>query len=146
MKKMEPPKEQKVSAGGVLYRQAQRGIEVLICGRKQPQEWGLPKGTPNPGETMEETSRREVEEETGVKPEIEAGIGAIHYRFVRRGASYDKTVHFYLMAPVGGSPELHDEEFDIVQWFPWEEACRKLSHDNEVEIVRRAVASAAERT
>jgi 8-oxo-dGTP pyrophosphatase MutT (NUDIX family) len=95
---------------------------------------------------MEETSRREVEEETGVKPAIEAGIGAIHYRFVRRGVSYDKTVHFYLMAPVGGSPELHDEEFDIVQWFPWEEACRKLSHDNEVEIVRRAVASAAERT
>ncbi len=145
MKKMEPPVEQKVSAGGVVYRPAKGGIEVLICGRRQPPEWGLPKGTPDPGESLEETARREVEEETGVKPKIEAEVGATHYRFIRGGVRYDKTVHFYLMAPVGGSPELHDEEFDTVQWFPWEEACRKLSHGNEVEIVRWAAATAAGR-
>ncbi|MFQ5827246.1 MAG: NUDIX hydrolase, partial [Dehalococcoidia bacterium] len=103
----------------------------------------LPKGTPRPGESLEETARREVAEETGVKSQIEAEIGAIRYWFIRRGVRYDKTVNFYLMVPVGGSPELHDGEFDVVEWAPLEEACRKLSHGNEVEIVRQAAATVA---
>lgn len=103
--------------------------------------WGLPKGTPDPGETLEETAIREVTEETGLKVDIEAPIGSIQYWFTRPNddARYHKTVHFYLMSPVGGSTDEHDHEFDLVHWLGSGEALRTLTHQNEVDILKKAV-------
>ena len=90
---------------------------------------------------MEETALREVREETGLEVEIAAPLGAIEYWFSRRelNVRYHKTVYFYLMVPVGGGTELHDPEFDIVQWFPSEEAFKVLTYANEAEVLRRAL-------
>jgi 8-oxo-dGTP pyrophosphatase MutT (NUDIX family) len=82
---------------------------------------------------------REVQEETGLEVEAGPGLGSIRYWFASGGTLFHKTVHFFLMLPVGGSLEDHDSEFDIVQWFPAEEAYTSLSYRNEVAIVRRAM-------
>lgn len=129
-----------VSAGGVAWRRTQAGIEVVLCGQLNPPLWGLPKGTPNPGESLTQTARREVEEETGLKVEPGKKVGAIHYWFVQDGVRHHKTVHFYLMLPLGGSLKDHDTEFDVVRWFPLEEACRTLTYANEVKVLRQAQA------
>lgn len=134
------PVEHPVSAGGVVYRRRENAVEVVLCGRKDPPTWNLPKGTPDLGESLVDTARREVEEETGLKVHVLGRIGLIRYRFVRDGVRYHKTVHFYLMEPVGGALEEHDPEFDMVEWFPVAEACLRLTFDNEVRIVRRAAA------
>jgi hypothetical protein len=43
------------------------------------------------------------------------------------------------MEPDGtGSTEVHDREYDRVEWFPIEEALRLMTHRNEAGIVRRA--------
>lgn len=131
--------EHPVSAGGVAYRRAGPGWEVLLCGRQTPPTWGLPKGTPNPGESLLETAKREVEEETGLEVEVGEMLGFIRYWFTRDEMRFHKTVHFFLMRPVGGSLDRHDPEYDIVQWFPVEQACRTLTFQNEVDLVRRAV-------
>lgn len=136
--------ERAVSAGGVVYRQNSGGVEFLLCGRTSPKLWGLPKGTPNSGESLEATALREVEEETGLRVEIKAPLGSIGYWFVGNGVRYHKTVHFYLMTPLGGSLERHDPEFDMVQWFPAEEALDVLTHENEANIVRKALSLVAQ--
>ena len=81
--------------------------------------WALPKGTPDSGETLEETALRETREETGLQVEIEAPIRSISYFFVRGSTRFHKTVHFFLMRPIGGALELHDHEFDEARWAPF---------------------------
>ena len=139
--------EEPVSAGGVVYREVDGLIETVLCGRDMPIRWSLAKGTPDPGETLEETALREVQEETGLEVRIEERIRSIDYWFADRSEDvrYHKTVHFYLMAPVGGSPDLHDPEFDVVQWFPSKEALETLTYSNETEVLRQALEIIAKR-
>ena len=129
-----------VSAGGAVYRVSEGVLEIVLCGLTEPQIWGLPKGTPDVGESMEETALREVQEETGLEVEIEATIGSVNYWFASpedRARCY-KTVHFYLMMAKGGDIQLHDHEFDTVQWFTIEEAVRVATYPNEKGILERA--------
>ncbi|PKB63991.1 MAG: hypothetical protein BZY80_04480 [SAR202 cluster bacterium Io17-Chloro-G2] len=104
--------------------------------------WSLAKGTPDAGETLEETALREVREETGLEVEIDAPIGSIEYWFTERATKdrFHKTVHFFLMAPRGGSTDQHDPEFDVVQWFPYDEALATVGYPNEAEVLRKALA------
>ena len=90
------------SAGGVVHRAVDGHREILLVHRRTPRLWALPKGTPDAGETILETALREVREETGIEVEAEEPLGAITYFFVRERTRFHKTVHFFLMRPVGG--------------------------------------------
>ena len=137
-----------VSAGGLVFRQSGHLIETLLCARARPGyhgesaplTWRLPKGTPEPGETVEETARREVREETGVHVTVLAPITSIRYFFVGHddGVHYDKTVYFYLMEPRGGDTSDHDGEFDVVEWRSYEQALELLEYDNERSVMEAA--------
>ena len=109
--------------------------------RRERIRWSLAKGTPDVGETLEETALREVREETGLEVKMDSPLGAIEYWFMGRepDVRYHKTVHFYLMVPVGGDIELHDPEFDVVRWFSSDDALRTLAYANEVEVLGRAL-------
>ncbi|MSQ14336.1 MAG: NUDIX hydrolase [Dehalococcoidia bacterium] len=141
------PIERLVSAGGVLVREINGETETVLCGRPSTGLWGLPKGTPNSGETLKETALREVEEETGIRPRIEGKIGTTQYRFKRSQdkARCFKTVHYYLMTPVLGDTSLHDAEYEEVIWCSIAVAIDKLSHENDVQILKLAVDMAARR-
>lgn len=106
--------------------------------RRRPVLWALPKGTPDSGETLEETALREAREESGLQVEIEEPLRAISYVFVRRNVRFHKTVHFFLMRPVGGALEEHDAEFDEVRWVQLEEARELLSYPTEKLVMERA--------
>ncbi|HEU0074245.1 MAG TPA: NUDIX hydrolase [Dehalococcoidia bacterium] len=129
------------SSGGVVFRMTDGGREVLLCGRRSDGLWALPKGTPEPGETMEQTALREVREETGVEVEVDGIVGEIKYWFSRpqEGVRYNKTVRHYLLHPVGGDTSLHDHEFDDVQWFPVQEALALMTYPNEARMLRLAI-------
>src|SRR6476619_4778253 len=69
------PTTKEVSAGGVVYRRTDDGIEVVLASRRTRRgqlAWGLAKGGIEIGETREEAAIREVREETGLTAEIEA--------------------------------------------------------------------------
>lgn len=134
--------EQAVSAGGVVYRRGEHGIEIVLCGRMHEGLWALPKGTPHRGESLRETAEREVREESGLGVRIVSDLGTIEYQFARPGVRFEKTVHYFLMRPEGsGSTDQHDNEYDRVEWFPVAEALRLMTYRNEAVIVRRAIAA-----
>ena len=139
--------ETPVSAGGVVYRRNGGQLETVLCGRNQPVRWSLAKGTPDPGETMEQTALREVREETGLQVELDGSLGSIDYWFADRdkGVRYHKTVHFYLMVPVGGGTDQHDPEFDVVRWFKAKDALKAMAYANEIDVMQRALSLIAER-
>ena len=126
------------SAGGVVYRSEGDRVEILLVHRRSPLLWALPKGTPDSGESIAETALRETREETGIEAEIESPLGSISYFFVRDRIRFHKSVHFFLMRPVGGSIDQHDHEFDEVRWFQLEEALEIMSYPTERDVVHRA--------
>jgi 8-oxo-dGTP pyrophosphatase MutT (NUDIX family) len=133
------------SAGGVVHRADGGRPEIVLVHRRVPPLWALPKGTPDSGETLEETAVRETREETGLEVEIEGPITAISYFFVHGRTRYHKTVHFFLMRPTGGRLEDHDHEFDEVRWAHLEEALELMTHATEREVVQGAATLLAAR-
>jgi ADP-ribose pyrophosphatase YjhB (NUDIX family) len=116
-------------------------VEVALVGRSHSGHasvWTLPKGTPRSGETIEQVAVREVQEETGLVVRLIAYIGSISYSFVRDQVRYQKQVRHFLMEAIGGDTSLHDHEYDLVEWFPLSEACRRLTYQNEVNILYQA--------
>jgi 8-oxo-dGTP pyrophosphatase MutT (NUDIX family) len=147
------------SAGGVVFRLVPRylaedgdgidhqksgeharegSIEVVLVGRSHPGIWVLPKGTPQAGETIEQVAVREAQEETGLQVRLVSYIGSITYSFVRHQVRYHKQVRHFLLEAIGGDTALHDQEYDMVEWFPLYEACRRLTYQNEVNILYQA--------
>ena len=126
------------SAGGIVVS-ANRERPALVVGmRRRGRDsvtWTLPKGTPDVGESVEETAIREVCEETGLEVRILERLPSIEYDFVQDGTRIHKTVHYFLMEPVGGDLSHHDHEFERVRWVPFDEAPGLLSFATERELV-----------
>ena len=64
-----------VVAQAFIERDVGRRREVLLSIRSDIQGWELPGGTPEPGESIEETLIREVREETGLTVSIHRHVG-----------------------------------------------------------------------
>lgn len=138
--------EHQVSAGGVVYRQSEGQLQIVLCGRKDPLLWALPKGTPALGENLEQTALREVREETGLEVAAKVPLGYIEYWFSRLQDSVrcHKKVYFYLMVSTGGDLSLHDTEFDYACWFADSEALKVMTYTSEVGVVNKALIAARE--
>jgi 8-oxo-dGTP pyrophosphatase MutT (NUDIX family) len=137
------------SAGGIVVgfdNQRPRLVVGMRRRERNPARWTLPKGTPHPGETLEETALREVGEETGLRVKIVAPLPSIEYRFVLDGARIHKTVHYWLMEPTGGDLADHDHEFEQVRWVPFDEAPTLLTFETERDLVAAAAARLGERS
>ena len=65
-------------------------------------------------------------------------VGPIEYWFVQKGVRIHKTVHYWLMEPIGGDLSLHDHEFDEVRWVSVDDAPDLMSFPTERELVARA--------
>ena len=120
-------------------REGPGGLEVVLAGRESDRTWVFPKGTPDVGESVEETALREVREETGLEVEIIQPIGQIEYWFAVPRERVHKVVQFFLMRALGGDVSRHDHEYDEVRWVPVSEARRLLSYDTYRDMLDRAL-------
>ena len=98
-----------------------RDGRVLLIHRDRYDDWSLPKGKLEPGETWEEAALREVAEETGVRAELGTYLGETSYG--------DKVVRWWLMSTTDDAQP--SSEVDAVRWATPEEAAGILSYPGD---------------
>jgi 8-oxo-dGTP diphosphatase len=116
------------AAGGLVVRDGR----VLLVHRPRYDDWSLPKGKLDPGESFEQAALREVEEEAGLRCELGEELEPTRY-VDNRGRP--KIVRYWVMRnceDVGFEP---NEEVDELAWLEPEEAARRLSYEHDRELV-----------
>ncbi len=112
-------------AGGVVFRPATAAPSFLVVqSATNPDDWVLPKGHIEPGETPEETAVREVQEEAGVDAEVIEAVGDSEF-VAPRGAV---TARFYLMRERGAVAAIEDR---AIAWLPYEHARARLTFEDQ---------------
>ena len=124
------------AAGGVVWRPAGTGVEVVVVHRPRYDDWSLPKGKRDPGERDEDAARREVLEETGLVCEL--GEELVTSRYVD-GRGRDKVVRYWAMTVVEGSFAPNDE-VDAIRWLAPRDVFGVLSYERDHPVVRSFLA------
>jgi 8-oxo-dGTP diphosphatase len=114
------------AAGGLLERDGC----VLLVHRPKYDDWSLPKGKLETGESWEECALREVEEETGLRCTLGDEAGRTHYQV----ADGPKEVRYFWMTVDGDARP--QNEIDDVRWVAIADAADLLSYDFDRELVR----------
>ena len=139
------PVVRQVSAGGVVYRHAIGGAEVVLVRIGPKRRWQLPKGILDEGEKPEQTAVREVREEAGVEARITASLDTIEYWYVGnerdgRRVRFHKFVHLFLLEYTSGDVADHDHEVDEARWVPLAAATGLLAFESERKAMSQAAA------
>ena len=129
-----------LAAGGIVWRDASRGREIALIHRPKYDDWTLPKGKLDDGESWQDCALREVEEETGLDVKLGDFAGGCTYLTKRA----PKIVLFWHMK-VDGKTEFAgaNEEVDALEWLSLEDARRRLTHRRERRVLMDAVAAEA---
>ena len=123
------------AAGGVVWRPAGDTIAIAVIHRPRYDDWSLPKGKLDPGESWEDGALREVEEEIGIRARLGAELTAVGYDD-RKGRA--KVVRYWLMEPEDERAFTPNDEVDELRWLAPDEAVGVLSYPHDVDLVNEA--------
>lgn len=115
-----------MAAGGIVLRRGAVPLIAIVRQRKR-NEWVLPKGKLDDGETPKQAAHREVLEETGHEVAIHEFLGTLVYQSGGRS----KVVHFWRMEAEGGQVRKLMNDIKAVDWLPLEDAIARLSREYE---------------
>lgn len=129
-----------VSAGGIVFRVKDEGIEVLII-HDSYGKIAFPKGHQEKGETLEETALRETQEETNLENlKLITKIGTTKFWFTFGGERIHKTLHLYLFKLTDVSEEPSPQwEIQDCQWVKIGELGKLKVYDNLKPMIRKAI-------
>lgn len=127
------------AAGAVVHRVGPDGPEVALVHRPRYDDWSIPKGKQESGETDEMTAVREVWEETALRGPLGAELTSTSYLDQRRRP---KTVRFWLMAHDADSsdPFTPNEEVDELRWLDQDAAVSIVTQEGERQVLLEAFA------
>ena len=120
------------SAGGVVWRRSDDGVEVLLIHRPRYMDWSLPKGKAKSGESDEDAAVREIDEEIGIRAELGRELPSTRYRDMR---GRDKVVRYWAVELPAGTEPIAGDGVSKVKWVPLAEAPDELSWDRDREVV-----------
>lgn len=121
------------AAGAVLWRPGcGNTVEIAVIHRPRYDDWSLPKGKIDSGETEPVTAVREVREETGHQAHLGRRITAISYP-IEQGT---KKVRYWAARSVGGRFAPNSEVDELI-WLPVTEAMKKVGYAHDRKVLRR---------
>ncbi|MEX2279541.1 MAG: NUDIX hydrolase [Acidimicrobiia bacterium] len=122
-----------LAAGGLVIRPDENGdLRVLVVHRPRYDDWSLPKGKADPGESPESTAVREVEEETGVRADVIRPLAEVEYRVASGKA---KVVRYYAMRMRSETEFTPNDEVDEIRWLTPDAARDLLTYDHDRVLV-----------
>ncbi|TDK91744.1 NUDIX hydrolase [Mycolicibacterium mucogenicum] len=122
-----------LAAGAVLWRPGESGAPLIaVVHRPRYDDWSLPKGKVDPGETEPVTAVREILEETGYESVLGRRLASVSYP-LEYGT---KKVRYWAARTTGGgfSP---NAEVDKLDWLPVAEAMLRLQYPHDRKVLRR---------
>ncbi len=120
------------AAGGLVWRtDGDDRVEVLVVHRPRYDDWTMPKGKCDDGESWEDTAHREVLEETGFDAELGTELPSVAYRD-HKGRT--KLVRYWTMTVCSGTFAPNDEVDDIA-WLSLVEARTRLTYEHDTVVL-----------
>lgn len=123
------------SCGLIVFKKENNDIYVLLVQMNRG-HWSFPKGHMNHSETEEQTSLREIKEETNLEVDIVEGF--------RQTMTYlsdtdtMKEVIYFLAKPKSVKIQRQETEIKSISWFKFENAIDILTYDKDKEILKHA--------
>lgn len=120
------------TAGGIIFRRDKSGeVEILLI-QDAKDRWTIPKGHIEPGESAQQTARREIGEEVGLFDiEILGWLGKIHFRYRRLDKLVLMTTQIYLVRAGKDADNVKEEEWmKDVRWFKFQDALDAIEYED----------------
>lgn len=142
-----------ISAGVIVFRKNDGICRFLLLRSSQTKRpiWEFPKGAVDRGETLFDAALRELQEETGLRPEEIRVVTGFEkreeYRFTAGEGggrtAIRKQVTYYLAETERTEVRLSPEESNRYAWLPLDEALRKVRYKARRAFLREAAALGA---
>lgn len=119
-----------ITSGAVVYRKNNGEIEYLLLeSQNKGHFWGFPKGHVEENETLEETAKREIKEETQLVLPIDTSFHVYTEYDLPNGNRKQMTLY---TADLTQSEDIHlqAEEIKNCGWFNYPAARERLTYDN----------------
>jgi len=120
------------TAGGIVFRRDEKnGVEILLI-QDAKDRWTIPKGHIEEGETAQQTAKREIGEEAGLKQvDVLGWLGKIHFRYRRIDKLVLMTTQIYLVRAMGDTDDIQKEEWmNGIQWFKFHDALDAIEYED----------------
>ncbi|NEW42476.1 NUDIX hydrolase [Nocardia cyriacigeorgica] len=124
------------AAGAVVWRYASDGsgaIEIAVIHRPKYEDWSLPKGKLDPGETPVLAAIREVAEETGLRCRLGRYLG--HVTYPVPGHRKLKRVYYWAAEVIEGAFAANTEVDELI-WLRLDQVMDELSYPMDRQVVR----------
>jgi 8-oxo-dGTP diphosphatase len=120
------------AAGGIIWKKEGPEKKLAVVHRHKHDDWSLPKGKVDPGESWKKAALREVLEETGYVGKLKKYAGSISYLLDGK----PKIVLFWHMEAKKEFLEKMNGEVDEVRWLTVSEASQLLDYHDEIQLIQ----------
>lgn len=120
------------TAGGVVFRRNEdEEVEILLI-QDAKGRWTIPKGHIEEGETAQQTAKREIGEEAGLRDtEVLGWLGKIHFRYRRVDRLVLMTTQIYLVRAIGDTDAIQKEAWmNGIKWFKFNDALDQIEYED----------------